>query len=73
MTITVEATYENGTLRLGQPLPFKEHEKLQVTIRPKTNWVEETAGICGWKGSAEEAERFASDPELDFPPPPEGP
>jgi hypothetical protein len=33
--------------------------------------VQETYGICGWKGSREEADRFATDPELDFPPPAE--
>jgi predicted DNA-binding antitoxin AbrB/MazE fold protein len=73
MIITVEATYENGVLKPAQALPLREHEKVQVTIQPATNWVRETYGICGWKGSAEEAERFATDPELDFPPPPEEP
>jgi predicted DNA-binding antitoxin AbrB/MazE fold protein len=73
MTLTVEATYENGCLKLAQPLPLQEHERVQITIAPKTNWVRETYGLCGWKGSAEEAERFATDPELDFPPPPEEP
>ena len=32
MTITVEATYENGTLKLVEPLPLKEHEKVRVTV-----------------------------------------
>jgi predicted DNA-binding antitoxin AbrB/MazE fold protein len=73
MSITVAATYENGKLKLERPLPLKEHEKVWVTIHPKTSWVEETSGICGWKGSAAEAQRFATDPELDFPPPPEEP
>ena len=73
MTITVEATYENGTLKVAQPLPLKEHEQVRVTIQPKTNWVDETRGILGWKGSAKLAEQFATDSELDFPPPPEEP
>jgi predicted DNA-binding antitoxin AbrB/MazE fold protein len=73
MTLTVEAIYENGVLKLKQPLPLKEHEAVRVTIQHTSNWVRETYGICGWTGSADEAERFASDPELDFPPPPEGP
>jgi predicted DNA-binding antitoxin AbrB/MazE fold protein len=71
MPLTVEATYEDGVLKPAQPLPLKEHEKVRVTIPPATNWVQETYGICGWRGSAEEAERFATDPELDFPPPAE--
>jgi predicted DNA-binding antitoxin AbrB/MazE fold protein len=73
MTLTIEAIYENGVLKPSQPLPLKEQERVQVTIRRKTSWVQETFGICGWKGSREEADRFATDPELDFPPPPEEP
>ena len=73
MTLTIEAVYENGVLKPTQPLPLKEHERVQITIPSRSNWVQETYGICGWKGSAEEAERFASDPELDFPPPREEP
>jgi predicted DNA-binding antitoxin AbrB/MazE fold protein len=71
MSLTVEAVYENGVLKPSHPLPFKEHERVQITIAPKTNWVQETYGICGFQGTVEEAERFASDPELDFPAPPE--
>ena len=73
MAITVEAIYQNGVLKLSESLPFKEHERLSVTVEPKRNWVQETAGILGWKGSPELAERFALDADLDFPPPPEEP
>ncbi len=34
MTLTIEATYENGVLRPAQPLPLKEFEKVEVMIRP---------------------------------------
>jgi predicted DNA-binding antitoxin AbrB/MazE fold protein len=77
VAITVEAVYENGVLKLEQSLPLREHQKVRVTIQPEpslaeqTNWVQETYGICGWKGTAEEADRFATDPELEYPPPPE--
>ncbi len=30
MTITIEATYENGVLKPSQPLPLNEHEKVRV-------------------------------------------
>ena len=33
MTITIEATYENGVLKPAQPLPLKEHEKVEILIR----------------------------------------
>lgn len=73
MTLTVEAIYENGVLKPVQPLPLQEHEKVRITIEPAENWVQATAGMFGWKGSAEDADFFAMDPELDFPPPPERP
>ena len=34
MVFTVEAVYENGVLKPAQPLPFKEHEKVTVTVAP---------------------------------------
>jgi predicted DNA-binding antitoxin AbrB/MazE fold protein len=73
MPLTVEAIYEGGVLKPAQRLPLEEHEQVRITIQSKTSWVEETYGICGWKGSAAEAEQFATDPDLDFPPPPEEP
>jgi predicted DNA-binding antitoxin AbrB/MazE fold protein len=73
MSITVEAVYEGGVLKPAEPLPLQERERVQITIQPRPNWVQETYGICRWQGSAEEAERFAMDPELDFPPPAEEP
>jgi predicted DNA-binding antitoxin AbrB/MazE fold protein len=71
MALTIEAIYENGVLKPAQPLPLQEHEKIRITIEPRPNWVQETAGILKWTGSPEELERFAKDPELDYPPPPE--
>lgn len=35
MMITVEATYENETLKLSGPLPLREHEKVRVTVEPQ--------------------------------------
>ena len=34
MPLTVEAVYENGVLKLAQPLPLKEHEQVRVTVEP---------------------------------------
>jgi predicted DNA-binding antitoxin AbrB/MazE fold protein len=70
MPLTVEAIYENGVLKPAQPLPLKEHEQVLLTVQAGTTWAERTAGLMGWTGSAEMAEYFALDPELDFPPPP---
>ncbi len=66
MTLTVEATYENGCLKLAQPLPLQEHEKVLVTIQMKTNWIDETYGICGFTGDTEELRRLALYPEFDL-------
>jgi predicted DNA-binding antitoxin AbrB/MazE fold protein len=71
MAITVDAVYVNGVLKPSGPLPLTEHQKVRVTIQPASNWVQETAGILGWTGSAELAERFALDVDLEYPPNPE--
>jgi len=73
MSITVEATYENGVLKPDYPLPLKEHEKVRITLHAATSRARQTAGLMGWKGNYELAEQFATDPELDFPSPSELP
>jgi predicted DNA-binding antitoxin AbrB/MazE fold protein len=67
MTITVDATYENGTLKLERSLPLAEHEKVRVTVQQGPSLAEQMAGMMGWKGSAELAEYFAMDKELEYP------
>jgi predicted DNA-binding antitoxin AbrB/MazE fold protein len=70
MTLTVNATYEDGMLKLAQPLPLKEHAQVRVTVHMETSPILQAYGIMEWKGSAELADYFALDPELD---PQEGP
>ena len=64
MTITIEATYQNGTLKPAQPLPLKEHEKVIVTIQPAISLARQTAGMVPWTGDVETLERIARDPEF---------
>lgn len=71
MTHRIEAVYEGGLLRPAEPLPLKEHERVQVVVYAGPSRVCETASLMGWTGSAELAEQFASDAELSFPPPEE--
>ena len=72
MTITVEATYENGVLRLTGPLPLKEHEKVQVTVHtPATiqaavEAVQRSYGLLGWTGDAAAFDRLLQESEHDF-------
>ncbi len=68
MAITVEATYENGTLKLKEPLPFKDHEQVEVTVLPRqkrppegTDLVRQSYGLIGWKGSHEELEHILAE------------
>jgi predicted DNA-binding antitoxin AbrB/MazE fold protein len=68
MAITVEAVYENGVLKPTTPLPLSEQDHVEVTLTPRPGWAREIYGILGWTGSPEDAERFATDPELAFPP-----
>lgn len=73
MAISVEAVYEDGVLKPARPLPLREHEKVRVTVDAAISRARRTAGLMGWKGGAELADQFATDPELDFPPAPEEP
>ena len=66
MAITVEAIYENGVLKPTEPLPLKEHEKVQLTVQPTSEWVQETAGIACWTGDVEELRRLALAPDFDL-------
>jgi predicted DNA-binding antitoxin AbrB/MazE fold protein len=65
MSLTVEAVYENGTLKLARPLPLKEHERVRVTVEPQISWAERTAGIIKWTGDVKTLEHLALDPEFD--------
>jgi predicted DNA-binding antitoxin AbrB/MazE fold protein len=69
MTIQVEATYENGTLKLDQPLPLKDHEKVHITVRTNADFqesaVERSYGLLGWTGTHEELEQILAEAE-DF-------
>ena len=67
MPLTIQATYENGVLKPDRPLPLREHETVQVTIEPTANWVEQSYGLCGWKGDPEELRQLALAPEFDLP------
>jgi predicted DNA-binding antitoxin AbrB/MazE fold protein len=56
MSLEVEATYENGILKLDQPLPLQEQERVVVSIRPKTSRVRHSHGLIPWTGSPEDLE-----------------
>jgi len=65
MVLTIEAIYEDGCLKLSQPLPLPERQKVQVTVSPVVSRVRQSAGLIGWTGSEEDADFVASSAELD--------
>jgi predicted DNA-binding antitoxin AbrB/MazE fold protein len=73
MPLTIEAIYEDGVLKPMEPLPLQEHERVQITVQPRFRNLADCYGIMGFTGTAEEADYFALDPELDYPPPREEP
>jgi predicted DNA-binding antitoxin AbrB/MazE fold protein len=64
MAITVEAVYEDGVLKLDEPLPFPEHERLQVSVQPKRSVARESAGMLQWRGDWETLRRIAEEDEF---------
>lgn len=66
MTICVEATYENGILKLTGAIPFVEHEKVRVTIESELTVAERTAGMLKWAGDPEVLHRLAEDDEFSI-------
>jgi predicted DNA-binding antitoxin AbrB/MazE fold protein len=66
MSLTVEATYENGTLKPTRPLPLREHEKVRVTIESELGWAERTAGMLKWTGDPDILRGVAEDDEFSI-------
>ena len=68
MSILVEATFEDGTLKPKQPLPLKEHQSVRITIEEQdvvqVGRAHATYGLLGWCGDAESIGRLAMDPEF---------
>lgn len=65
MTLTVDATYEDGVLKLLQPLPLQEHERVRVRVETQATPLMKSYGIVGWTGDHATLEPFALDAELD--------
>ena len=61
MAFEVEATCENGVLKLDQPLPFADQERLMLRITPKKSHVQEFYGSLQWTGDLETLRKIAED------------
>ena len=64
MAFEVEATYENGVLKLDDPLPLKENERVTVQVVPQISRARQRAGSIKWTGDPEVLRRIAEDPEF---------
>jgi predicted DNA-binding antitoxin AbrB/MazE fold protein len=64
MSIEVEATYEDGVLKLDKPLPLNEHERVTIEIKPKISLSRQHAGFMKWTGDPNDLRRIAEDPEF---------
>ena len=63
MPLNVEAIYENGCLKPVEPLPLKEREQVQLTIRRAASLADQTYGMIGWSGDAGAFERLFQETE----------
>ncbi len=60
----MEAVYENGALKPSEPLPWKDGERVRLTISSPNSPILKAYGIMGFKGTAQEAENYAMHPDL---------
>ncbi len=74
MTITVQATYEDGVLKPATPLQLAEHQQVEVVIRtpkvqkssdskPTRSIADESYGMLKWTGDPETLRKLIEDPE----------
>jgi predicted DNA-binding antitoxin AbrB/MazE fold protein len=61
--ITVKAVYENGVLKLEEPLPLAEQERVSVTVHIGPSRAQQTAGLVQWTGSVEDLDYLINSPE----------
>lgn len=63
MSLEMEATYEDGVLKLDEVPPLKEHERVTVTIRSQTSRARQSYGLIGWTGDPLVLRKIADDDE----------
>jgi predicted DNA-binding antitoxin AbrB/MazE fold protein len=63
MSIEVEATYENGVLKLDTPLPLQDKERVVVVVKPKTSRVKRLYGLIRWTGDPAALDYLIRSPE----------
>jgi predicted DNA-binding antitoxin AbrB/MazE fold protein len=56
MSLEVEATYENGVLKLDKPLPLAEYERVTVRVEPHDRGIRQSAGLIPFAGNRDTLE-----------------
>jgi predicted DNA-binding antitoxin AbrB/MazE fold protein len=64
MSMEVSATYENGVLKLDNPIPLLEHQRVKIIVHEEISVADRTYGLLGWTGDPEVARRIAEDDEF---------
>jgi predicted DNA-binding antitoxin AbrB/MazE fold protein len=64
MALHVEATYENGVLKLDAPLPLQEHARVIVEVKPKESRIRESARRLRFNADPETIRKIAEDDDL---------
>ncbi len=54
MSLEIEATYEDGMLKLDRALPLADKERVLVSIQRKSSRARQSAGILRWTGNADD-------------------
>ncbi len=65
MAITIQATYENGALKLAEPLPLTEKQRITVTIHESEQDAKKGYGLLRWTGSLQDLDYLIDDVEND--------
>jgi len=64
MSLDMEATYENGVLKLDRPLPLQEQERVRITIHTKISRARLTYGLMGCENmDPKDVDYLVNDPE----------
>ena len=62
----IEATYDNGVLKLDHRLPLMNGERVRLTVHSPGGRAKASAGLIPWKGDPEELERLLGPDNLPW-------
>jgi predicted DNA-binding antitoxin AbrB/MazE fold protein len=74
MSLEIEAVYEDGVLKPEKPLPLQEHQRVTVSVKPKSekppsekrpsSRIRQSAGLLRWTGDPDVLRKIAEDPQF---------